>query len=192
MELNPDQIESMMEGRKITQIIPLLRSMLDAAPLDVPQLSDAIRATDHVFTLATKAEREKDARVICDFTRPRFDTRDTGVYIPAPLGPEYYVVALHEFGHLFGPGQEDQAEFARRFDSMKPEHPEFRRGMRAVVTAEMGAWQWAIENAVVWTEDMGRRGGEAFLSYFMHEVTGTDNVRQDFYNTLEMIVRFRK
>lgn len=188
MDITPENVEAVITGHSIPQIIPFLRKML---PDDE---HDALRATDHVFALAVRAEKEMGLSVVCEFSRPHFDPSGKLIYIPAPMGPEYYAVALHEFGHVFGKGQEHQQVIANSHEKInKHSNPIlYAEGMRAVVEAEIGAWTWAIENALIWTEDMAMRSGEAFLTYMRHELAGTQNVRPEYFQTLERIMRFRK
>jgi hypothetical protein len=53
-----------------------------------------------------------------------------------------YAVALHEIGHILGPRQ---------------------RGTR--LDQEVGAWEWAMENAIEWTDAMAEKRAACLRSY---------------------------
>jgi hypothetical protein len=56
-------------------------------------------------------------------------------------GPSTYAMALHEIGHVVGP------QGGRRLEK------------------EAQAWRWAQENAIEWTEGMGRLASRCIESY---------------------------
>ena len=53
-----------------------------------------------------------------------------------------YAVALHELGHILGPRQS---------------------GVR--IEKELGAWEWAVDNALEWTPVMARKAVRSLESY---------------------------
>ena len=61
----------------------------------------------------------------------RGDRRRRRIKIKPVRGPVSYAIALHEIGHVLGPRQ---------------------TGLR--LDQEVGAWEWAMQNALEWTEAM--------------------------------------
>jgi hypothetical protein len=61
------------------------------------------------------------------------------LWLPPVRSAVSYAVALHEIGHIKGRNQKSRNEIVR----------------------ERAAWQWARDNALVWTPEMERRAAEA-------------------------------
>ena len=63
----------------------------------------------------------------------------------------YYVSGLHEMGHILGPDQEALQYHAH--------------GLSDILMSEWGAWRWAKENAITWTDTAERIMKGALTSY---------------------------
>lgn len=68
-----------------------------------------------------------------------------------------YAVGLHELGHVLGPWQS-----------------------RRRLSAEVGAWVWAEENALVWTPRMAEVARDALRNYLRY-AAGTSRRRSGFW-----------
>jgi hypothetical protein len=73
----------------------------------------------------------------------------------------FYVSALHEIGHIVGPHQD-----------------------KSRLWAEWGAWIWAKENAIVWTDTAWRVTRGALTSY--SNAFGAETMPDDFRNWINI------
>jgi hypothetical protein len=188
-EVRMDEFVKLTHGAPLE---PVLRTLVEMIPAEGAE-DEAVVLVRHIMEFAIRAKSEGiTARV--DFVSPCYDVMNKVLRIPAPVGPGQYAAALHEFGHAFGPKQDPIKALAwslmvkygsTAVPSNIPEYPDL---CRASVTAEIGAWEWAIENAKVWTREMSEASVQAFASYIMKEsVAGA--CRPEYFLMLETIAR---
>jgi hypothetical protein len=172
--MTKDPIEQIMEIAEGTDFIEtvenVLRRLYEAAP--VYPNDPAAKTLLHSLKLAKDA-KAAGFRVIVGISRPcvKLDPKDLSVNIPLPFGPAMYATVLHEFGHVFGPGQATISELHDRLTketaetSISYEDPRFPPVAAAIIEAEIGAWAWAFDAAELWSPEMGQFAAQALCSY---------------------------
>lgn len=88
---------------------------------------------------------------------------------------ECYATTLHEFGHMFGEdnGPEHHTHY---IDTVTKQQMRYNPVVhRTIVRMEIGAWRWALDNALYWNADMSESAFQAIMTYdlgcecFSHE-----------------------
>lgn len=174
---------------------PVIRVLLRATQqtADNPFRDPAVQTLTHALILT---ERAKQAGVdaVVEFDKPMYDVQKRRLYIPVPIGPDAYVALLHEFGHVFGPMQDNYTSMCYSLQlsgetTISSLHPRWREFNAALIETELGAWEWALDNAVVWTEDMSNSAVMALSSYLRKECIGNAAVRPEYWAMLERLAR---
>jgi hypothetical protein len=80
------------------------------------------------------------------------------IHAPAVTNEETYAVCLHEMGHIVSPAGD-----SRQYTYVIKSHGD--HASLVAPAGEVGAWRWAVDNAVVWTREMQQRLYESLKSY---------------------------
>lgn len=124
------------------------------------------RLNDHAADLAVRhniiVERSEDRW--CAFQEER------RISVPAVTNEYSYATFLHEVGHIVSPDA-DSRQYANKVADVSG-YP----GLISV-PGEIGAWHWAVANALTWTREMQDSLFRGLKFYNRHHMTDDDDVQ---------------
>lgn len=188
----PPTPEEIIEGAPFKPSIELVLGLMQRGAADPND--PAFRAILHTAELVDAAEAAGFG-VVVEVSRPCVDVKGKRLKIPLPIGPGMYAAVLHEFGHIYGPGQDTlsklHAELCAGPDTSMPyDDPRFPPIAAAIIEAEIGAWEWAMGNAVLWVPEMGLMGSQALCSYISTAIMAP-TMPEGFFPMIERLARGR-
>lgn len=185
------KIYTLLEG---DDAAAFMRRLLGEGGVAVPR--EAIMAYSHLLHLCDTAVSQHGYSVQITSNNPHFDYLNKRLMIPAVNAPTDYITALHEFGHAFGPRQTlhndlcelvNTGQFPEVYINGTPEHI---RASIAVVNAEIGAWEWTLDNAKL--HRGGTHAAMALCSYADHAYATQDAALiAEFFGMIRRVAELR-